>query len=101
VGVVGRLAGARSQIFLTGPWVSPDLYLLRPPHKHAASRLDRLLELKAKEGVHVYVLLFKEPPDMTVNSKYSKGRFAALDHQGRIHVSGYSRGRAAEPRAGS
>lgn len=83
--------GARSQIFLTGPWVSPDLSLLRPPHRHPGSRLDRLLEQKAKEGVHIYVLLFKEPQDMAVNSKYSKGRFNALDHRGHIHVRNHTR----------
>lgn len=83
--------GARSQIFLTGPWVSPDLSLLRPPHRHPGSRLDRLLEQKAKEGVHIYVLLFKEPQDMAVNSKYSEGRFNALDHRGHIHVRNLTR----------
>lgn len=124
---------ARSQVFIAGLWVSPDLHLLRPPRKHPNSRLDRLLEHKARQGVQVsqphshrglcthgvisqisqswmavvdrqslspgcyvsdigggqvYVLVFKEGPGgMTTNSKYTKARLNALDHQGRLHVS--------------
>jgi hypothetical protein len=41
------------QIFITGWWLCPELYLRRPFQDHASSRLDTLLEAKAKEGVQV------------------------------------------------
>lgn len=41
------------QIFICGWWLCPELYLRRPFHSHASSRLDALLEAKAKEGVQV------------------------------------------------
>lgn len=47
------------QIFICGWWLCPELYLRRPFHAHASSRLDSLLEAKAKEGVQVN-LTFKQ-----------------------------------------
>lgn len=41
------------QIFICGWWVCPELYMRRPFHANAASRLDALLEAKAKQGVQV------------------------------------------------
>lgn len=78
---------AKSQIFIAGTWLSPDLYLKRPPRLHPYSRVDRLLESKAKEGVHIYLLLFREPDTMTIDSDYTKFRFNNLHHEGHIHVS--------------
>lgn len=43
------------QIFITGWWLCPELYLRRPFQSHASSRLDSLLEAKAKEGVQVHM----------------------------------------------
>lgn len=44
---------AKSEIFICGWWLCPELYLRRPFHAHASSRLDALLEAKAKQGVQV------------------------------------------------
>lgn len=41
------------QIFITGWWLCPELYLKRPFPNHPSSRLDALLEEKAKQGVQV------------------------------------------------
>lgn len=41
------------QIFICGWWLCPELYLRRPFQAHASSRLDDLLEAKAKQGVQV------------------------------------------------
>lgn len=41
------------QIFICGWWLCPELYMRRPFHTHASSRLDNLLEAKAKQGVQV------------------------------------------------
>lgn len=45
------------QIFICGWWVCPELYLRRPFHSHASSRVDALLEAKAKQGVQVPLFL--------------------------------------------
>lgn len=49
------MIGSSLQIFICGWWLCPELYLRRPFHVHASSRLDALLEAKAKQGVQVYV----------------------------------------------
>lgn len=46
------------QIYITGWWLCPELYLRRPFHVNGASRLDNLLEFKAKQGVQVMLLTF-------------------------------------------
>lgn len=46
------------QIFITDWWMCPELYLRRPFHLHASSRLDYLLEERAKEGVQVHLYLY-------------------------------------------
>ncbi|GFZ13972.1 phospholipase D P1 [Actinidia rufa] len=42
---------AKSEIFICGWWLCPELYLRRSFHAHVSSRLDALLEAKAKQGV--------------------------------------------------
>ncbi|MFS7914898.1 putative phospholipase D [Helianthus anomalus] len=42
---------------MCGWWLCPDLYLRRPFHTNAYSRLDSLLEAKAKQGVQVGYML--------------------------------------------
>lgn len=44
---------------MTGWWVCPELYLRRPFSNHASSRLDALLEAKAKKGVQVFLLVLQ------------------------------------------
>ncbi|KAN0011905.1 hypothetical protein ACTFIU_000122 [Dictyostelium citrinum] len=53
---------AKHEIFITGWWVSPYVYLQRDNGIEAMekSRLDRILTEKAKEGVKVYVLMWNE-----------------------------------------
>ena len=82
------MRGAKNSIFLAAQWLCPDLYLLRPPHRYPHSRLDRLLEAKAQEGVQVYVLLFQEPwgGNMLWNSRQTQARLMNLAHGGRLHV---------------
>lgn len=41
------------QIFICGWWMCPELFLRRPFRANASSRLDSLLESKAKQGVQV------------------------------------------------
>jgi phosphatidylserine/phosphatidylglycerophosphate/cardiolipin synthase-like enzyme len=41
-------------------WLTPELYLRRPPAYHPEWRLDRVLKRKAEQGVKIYVVVYKE-----------------------------------------
>ena len=41
-------------------WLTPELYLRRPPAYHPEWRLDRILKRKAQQGVKIYVVVYKE-----------------------------------------
>jgi phospholipase D1/2 len=41
-------------------WLTPELYLRRPPAYYPEWRLDRVLKRKAEEGVKIYVVVYKE-----------------------------------------
>ncbi|KAL5983661.1 hypothetical protein ACLOJK_017751 [Asimina triloba] len=49
--IASSIEEAKSEIFITGWWVCPELYLRRPFHANESTRLDALLEAKAKQGV--------------------------------------------------
>eukprot|EP00252_Welwitschia_mirabilis_P011329 TRINITY_DN25484_c0_g1_i1.p1 TRINITY_DN25484_c0_g1~~TRINITY_DN25484_c0_g1_i1.p1 ORF type:complete len:1094 (+),score=199.07 TRINITY_DN25484_c0_g1_i1:223-3504(+) len=73
--IASAIAEAKSEIFIAGWWICPELYLRRPFNLNAASRLDTLLESKAKQGVQIYVLMYKEVTlALKINSLYSKRR---------------------------
>lgn len=54
------LENAKETIWILDWWLTPELYLRRPPTEHEDYRLDRLLLRKAKEGVKVYIIVYKE-----------------------------------------
>ncbi|MBA0770961.1 hypothetical protein Gotri_019499 [Gossypium trilobum] len=71
--IASSIEKAKSEIFITGWWLCPELYLRRPFESNPSSRLDALLESKAKQGVQIYVLLYKEVSiALKINSLYSK-----------------------------
>lgn len=41
-------------------WLSPELYLRRPPAKNEQYRLDRMLHAAAQRGVKVNIIVYKE-----------------------------------------
>ncbi|SRR6266436_2510812 len=41
-------------------WLTPEVYLRRPPAYHPEWRLDRLLQRKAQQGVKIHVIVYKE-----------------------------------------
>jgi phospholipase D1/2 len=57
--VMLALNNAKEEIFITDWWLCPELFLKRPTDD-LQYRLDKILLKKAREGVKVYVLLFKE-----------------------------------------
>lgn len=57
--VMDGLSNAKEEIFITDWWLCPELFLKRPTDD-LQYRLDKILLRKAKEGVKIYILLFKE-----------------------------------------
>ncbi|GLT94856.1 hypothetical protein SLE2022_125730 [Rubroshorea leprosula] len=79
------IENAKSEIFITGWWLCPDLYLRRPFQSHPSSRLDALLEAKAKQGVQIYILLYKEVSiALKINSLYSRKRLLSIHPNVRV-----------------
>ncbi|KAI9244178.1 hypothetical protein BDA99DRAFT_529337 [Phascolomyces articulosus] len=71
--VAEAILSAKSEIYIADWWLTPELYLRRPPEKNQEFRLDRLLERKAKEGVMVYIVVYKEMSlALTIDSAHTK-----------------------------
>jgi len=56
------LEGARESIWILDWWLSPELYLRRPPSLNEEWRLDRTLLRAAQRGVKVNIIVYKEVP---------------------------------------
>ncbi|KAI9081027.1 hypothetical protein K1719_037007 [Acacia pycnantha] len=83
--IASSIQEAKSEILITGWWLCPELYLKRPFHSHSSFRLDALLEEKAKQGVKIYVLLYKEVSlALKINSLYSKRRLLNIHENVRV-----------------
>ncbi|KAK7392049.1 hypothetical protein VNO78_20475 [Psophocarpus tetragonolobus] len=83
--ISSSIQDAKSEIFITGWWLCPELYLRRPFHSFSTSRLDSLLEEKANQGVQIYVLLYKEVSlALKINSLYSMRRLLKIHDNVRV-----------------
>ncbi|XP_058077634.1 phospholipase D zeta 1-like isoform X3 [Magnolia sinica] len=83
--IASSIEEAKSEIFITDWWLCPELYLRRPFHDHGQYRLDTLLEAKAKQGVQIYILLYKEVAlALKINSVYSKQRLLNIHENVRV-----------------
>ncbi|XP_048135336.1 phospholipase D zeta 1 isoform X2 [Rhodamnia argentea] len=83
--IASSIENAKSEIFICGWWVCPELYLRRPFHTNVSSRLDALLEAKAKQGVQIYILLYKEVAlALKINSVYSKRKLLSIHENVRV-----------------
>lgn len=51
---------ATEEIYITDWWFSPTIQLKRPATQDNYWRLDKILERKASQGVHVFVLLYND-----------------------------------------
>ncbi|KAJ3559198.1 hypothetical protein NM688_g486 [Phlebia brevispora] len=73
------LESAREAIFILDWWLTPELYLRRPPAYNEQWRLDRILKRKAEQGVKVYVVVYKEVTQtMSMSSSHTKHALEAL-----------------------
>ncbi|CAK7205768.1 hypothetical protein SEUCBS139899_008547 [Sporothrix eucalyptigena] len=73
------LVQARETIYILDWWLSPELYLRRPPSRNEQYRLDNMLKAAAERGVQVRVIVYKEVPQaLTLNSEHTKHALEAL-----------------------
>ncbi|KAL8382837.1 hypothetical protein RB595_006557 [Gaeumannomyces hyphopodioides] len=73
------LEQARESIYILDWWLSPELYLRRPPARNEQYRLDRMLQAAAERGVQVRIIVYKEVPQaLTLNSAHTKHALEAL-----------------------
>ncbi|KAI8884179.1 phospholipase D/nuclease [Backusella circina FSU 941] len=71
--VADAIESATEFIFIEDWWLSPELYLKRPPAKYPEYRIDALLKRKAEEGVLIYIVVYKEVElAMTLDSAHTK-----------------------------
>ena len=54
------LEEAKESIWILDWWLSPELYLRRPPSANEQYRLDRMLLAAAERGVKVNIIVYKE-----------------------------------------
>ncbi|KAI7907558.1 uncharacterized protein BX663DRAFT_547271 [Cokeromyces recurvatus] len=71
--VAEAILSAKLEIYIADWWLTPELYLRRPPEENEDFRLDRLLQRKAVEGVKIYIIVYKEMSvALTINSAHTK-----------------------------
>ncbi|KAF2634373.1 phospholipase D1 [Massarina eburnea CBS 473.64] len=76
---------AKDVIYIHDWWLSPELYMRRPPAISQKWRLDRLLQRKAQEGVKVFVIMYRNVnAAIPIDSEYSK--YSLLDLHPNIFV---------------
>lgn len=76
---------AKDVIYIHDWWLSPELYMRRPPAISQKWRLDRLLKRKAEEGVKIFVIVYRNIESaVPIDSQYTK--FSLLDLHPNIFV---------------
>lgn len=76
---------AKDVIYIHDWWLSPELYMRRPAAISQKWRLDRLLQRKAREGVKVFVIMYRNINSaVPIDSEYTK--FSLLDLHPNIFV---------------
>ncbi|GIY48766.1 phospholipase D1 [Caerostris darwini] len=70
---------AKEEIFIADWWLTPEIYLKRPTVHGHYWQLDYLLQRKAREGVQIYVLLYKEIElALGINSYHTKKKLIKM-----------------------
>ncbi|KAK5998229.1 Phospholipase D1 [Cladobotryum mycophilum] len=77
------LEQAQETIYIADWWLSPELFLRRPPHHKQEFRLDQILKRRAEAGVKIFVMVYKEvEAAITCNSEHTKHALQALCPKG-------------------
>ncbi|KAI5806943.1 hypothetical protein EDC01DRAFT_637597 [Geopyxis carbonaria] len=73
------LENAQRSIWILDWWLSPELYLRRPPSLNERYRLDRMLQSAASRGVQVNIIVYKEVTQaLTLDSSHTKHALEGL-----------------------
>jgi phospholipase D1/2 len=77
------LEQAQESIYIEDWWLSPELFLRRPPAHAQEFRLDQILKRRAEAGVKIFVVVYKEvEAALTCNSEHTKHALQALCPEG-------------------
>ena len=77
------LEKAKEVIYIEDWWLSPELFLRRPPYFNQEWRLDQVLKRRAEAGVKIYVIVYKEVEQaVSCNSLHTKHALQALCPKG-------------------
>ncbi|KAK6827369.1 Phospholipase D1 [Apiospora arundinis] len=77
------LEQAKETIYIADWWLSPELFLRRPPYVNQEWRLDQVLKRRAEAGVKIYVIVYREvEAALTCNSEHTKHALQALCPEG-------------------
>lgn len=77
--VAVALEKAKETIYIEDWWLSPELFLKRPPYYNQESRLDQILKRRAEAGVKIYIIVYKEVEQaVSCNSAHTKHALHAL-----------------------
>ncbi|KAH1580464.1 hypothetical protein KXW39_008584 [Aspergillus fumigatus] len=77
------LEEAKEVIYIEDWWLSPELFLRRPPYSTQEWRLDQVLKHRAEAGVKIYVIVYKEVNQaLTCNSAHTKHALHSLCPEG-------------------
>jgi len=77
------LENAKETIYIADWWLSPELFLRRPPYYNQEWRLDQVLKRRAEAGVKIYVMVYREvEAALTCNSEHTKHALQALCPKG-------------------
>jgi phospholipase D1/2 len=64
---------AKETLYIADWWLSPELFLRRPPYFNQEWRLDQVIKRAAERGVKVFVMVYKEVAQaLTCNSAHTK-----------------------------
>lgn len=75
--------GAKETIYIEDWWLSPELFLRRPPYFNQEWRLDQVLKRRAEAGVKIYVIVYKEVSEMlTCQSVHTKHALQGMIPEG-------------------
>ncbi|KAF4778183.1 hypothetical protein HER10_EVM0000993 [Colletotrichum scovillei] len=70
---------ARESIYILDWWLSPELYLRRPPSQNERYRIDNLLKAAAERGVKINIIVYKEvEAALTLKSSHTRTYLESL-----------------------
>ncbi|KAI1413844.1 phospholipase D/nuclease [Hypoxylon sp. FL1857] len=77
------LEKAKETIYIADWWLSPELFMRRPPYYNQEWRLDKILKRRAEAGVKIFVIVYREvEAALTCNSEHTKHALQSLCPKG-------------------